>query len=620
MSFLVTSIDPPSAVTTGETAELEIILTANPAPSAGQYQEYIAKLTIGGEDIRIRGCEWSRQRDSIGVDCGFTLADINDRALITPTSSLTFQIGIKSGGVTTWKQIASLQRLSERSFDVVNDTFTFKSISGVAEKLNKAPGRPFMMYDPDRVPFDSTKIEKLYDAEGRIYEVEEIIVPGLTLYDVFEEVFVNRCGFSSYWTDIEDYPVPQLAVAVNETFLGALNPLIEPFCAPGEEGPMLVEVDGELKIYDTSRSKPVGFPHPRDMTVWGCSGFSLTSEFSDVEAVRMVFTVPDTWDYVTNRIVVTNLPTGDNLFTLHVENIFELRSYFQPDLIMDERVQFVWDYVSTLLGTMVSQEIVSNTFDRYGRETLSHIRRWARVPDGVTLGVAIPVNPDEEEFQATEYAPHPSKLGRQYQRSVTRNFSGSISSNFDNPYLGEAFRQPLRLAHWGGNADVGVDIEQGFTRTFMEHVTPHRNGQVTRQVIDYDHVRDLPVVQKREPAVGDVSLNGNNSRSRDILVTLDGAEYTGSGRVIDMYTGPIPPHMALELVRRRMAKMLTAPQKVALNIIGVDPDVEIGEEFSSSDKLDQIEGDFVCVGFSGQGVNLGTENAEWSMSVEGSEI
>jgi hypothetical protein len=98
----------------------------------------------------------AKAKRAIGIDCGFTLADIADRSLIAADSSLTFQIGIVRAGVTTWYTIASLQKLSQRSFQVAGDTFSFRSISGVSDKLNTSPVVPFLMYDPNKVPFDAS--------------------------------------------------------------------------------------------------------------------------------------------------------------------------------------------------------------------------------------------------------------------------------------------------------------------------------------------------------------------------------------------------------------------------------------------------------------------------------
>jgi hypothetical protein len=619
MPFVITSLEPPLPLTIGETAELTIILTATQPRSSRNYQEYIPRLTIGGEPVNIRACNWRKDKGAIGVDCGFTLADIADRALIAADASLTFEVGIKEQGITTWKTIAALQRLSQRSFNISGDTLTFQSVSGVTEKLNTSPIVPFIMYDPDKVLFDAAAVDKLYDTEGRIYPVEAIPISGLMIYDIFQEIFVERCGFESYWTDIENCPVSQISVDVTDTFLGALNPIIEPFAAPNEEGPLFVEVDGELKIFDTSKFIPAGFPTPRDLTIWGCSSLSINTAYSDVVAAKMVFSVPNSWDFATNRISVSNLPTGNGLFTLSVQNIWELRSFAEPEVVMDERLQFAWEYVSTILGLQVSQEIQTFFFDSYARPLTSTIERWARLPDGSGPSTFIGHDPDEVEVQLIGYAQHPSRIGRQFQQSITRTIAGRIAVDADNPYLDSPFRQPLRLAHWVGNANEGITVEQGNLRTYKESVAPQRNGQVIRSIVDYDHVRDLPITSRREPQVADVSLNGDNSKSRDVIVTETGAAYTG-GRVITIHTGPLPIEIATPLVRRKLRKMRTLSQEASLNIIGVDPTVAAGAMFAASDKLEEVEGNFLCTAYSGSGENLGTAEAVWSMTVEGMEI
>jgi hypothetical protein len=625
MPFLVTSQQLPIPLTTGETADLTILFTALNPEAGRNVQEFIPKLTIDGDDIDIRACNWQKQRGAIGIDCGFTLADIADRNLVDADSSLTFQIAVVRAGVPTWYTIASLQKLSQRSFQVSGDTFSFRSISGVSDKLNTSPAVPFLMYDPDKVPFDADAIEKLYDTEGREYDVEAIAFPGLMVSDVLEEFFVNRCGFDGVWTDIEDFSVKQISVDVTETYRDALAPIIEPFCAPNDDGPLYAEKDGVLKIFDTSRFIPEGFPQPRDLTIFGCSDLSIDTTYSDVVAAKMVFSVPETWDYTTNRIKVINIPigndpdSGDILFKLTVENYWQMRSHAIPDVVLDERLQFAWEYISTVLGLDVSQEVLTHFFDKYARPNLTITERWSRLPDGSGTSTFIGTDPDEREVQYFNYAQNPNKVGRQFQQSITRQITGRISVDADNPYLGAPFKQPLKLAHWVGNANEGITVEQGSLRTYQEIVKPQRNGQVTRKIIDFDHVRKLPIVSRTDAQVADVSLNGDNSRSRDIIVTEDGSEYTG-GRIVSIFVGPIPPEIAIPLVRRKLRKMRELSRQASLNIMGFDPTVEIGAAFAASDKLAQVEGNFVCEAFSGSGENLGTPEFRWSMNVEGSQI
>jgi hypothetical protein len=521
-------------------------------------------------------------------------------------------------GVTTWRTIADLQKLSQRSFSIAGDTFSFRSVSGVADKLNTAPATPFIIYDPDKVPFDATVIEKLYDTEGREYAVEAIEFPNLTLYDVFEEIFVNRCGFDGYDPNgIPNFPVPQLAVGIGETYLDALNQYIEPFGSPNSDGPLFTESNNIISIHDMSQEIPAGFPAPRDLTVFGCSEVSINASFGDVAAAKMVFSVPDTWDFATSRLEVSNLPAGDNLLRLLVKNIFELRSFFQPDLVMDLREQLYWEYLYTLSGGTVSQDVVTKYYDKYAREGTAISERWIPLPGDTYVNPFD--DPTETETQHTFYSQHPTKIGRQYQSSIVRETVGKISVDADNPYRGDPFRQELKLAHWAGNHPEGATIENGTLRTVEQQYTPYRNGQVSRKTTDYSHVRELPLAKRNEPAVADISLNGANSRSREMLVTEDGSEYT-TGRVVTIHVGPIPLQYAVPLVRRKLRKMTSLQQEATLNIIGYDENIDVGIPFAASDKLYEIEGNFICVGYSGSGEIDANGVATWNMSVEGIEI
>jgi hypothetical protein len=204
-------------------------------------------------------------------------------------------------------------------------------------------------------------------------------------------------------------------------FATPLAPIIEPFSAPGSDGPLYAEKDGVLRIFDTSQFIPAGFPQPRDLTIFGCSELSIDNTYSDVVAAKMVFSVPDVWDYTTNRITVLNVPIGNDpvsgeiLFKLTVENFIQGRLYAVPGAILDEKLQFSFEYVRTTLEEIdVSREVLTNTFDKYSRPSISTIERWSRLPDGSGPDAFIGTNPDEREVQYFAYAQDPRKIGRQF--------------------------------------------------------------------------------------------------------------------------------------------------------------------------------------------------------------
>jgi len=626
MSFVITGFALPEPITTGEEATFTIRLTAYEARATRNVQEIIPRLTVyggrlpeEGEEIRIRACSWQKAEGATGIDCSFTLADVNDREFITKSTSLTFEIGLKENGTTTYKTIASLNKLSQVAFQIAGNTFSFQTVSGVTDKLNASPAVPLMIYDPDKVPFNADEIEQLQDTEGREYEIEAIAVTGLTIYDLFQEIFVNRCGFADYWTNIPNFAVPQLSVDITETYADALNQWIEPFSAPGSDGPLLTETDDVVSIHDTSLLIPADFPTPRDLTVWGCSEAAISAAYSDVEAAKMFYSIPSTFDYTTNLMETSNLPIGDGLWRFSFTNTLEFRSFAQPLIVMDKQLQAVWEYTyRDSLANPVTQEQVTNFFDRYARLRSTLTDRWALLPDETSAPAFIGTDPTEHEEQQFTYAQHPNSLGRQYQQSITKSLTGRIMVDANNTYRGDPFRQNLRLAHWAGNAEEGFTIADGPLRNYQETVSPGRNGQVQRRITDYDMVRDLPMSQRREAQVGDVSLNGNNTITRDLIVTEDGSEFTG-GKVVQFSVGPIPLDISIPLVRRKLVRLRETRASASLNIIGFDPTIEAGITFAASDLEEQIEGNFICTAFSGS-AEMTREGMQCSMAVSAVEI
>jgi hypothetical protein len=93
---------------------------------------------------------------------------------------------------------------------------TFADIVG--DRWNRAPRQPLHLYDPQKIdapePDAITRASVQNNLGGEVVDVYQAI-SGLSLFDVLDAAYVTGCGFDSYVTNIENFPVEEATFSLS---------------------------------------------------------------------------------------------------------------------------------------------------------------------------------------------------------------------------------------------------------------------------------------------------------------------------------------------------------------------------------------------------------------------
>ena len=197
-----------------------------PRPTGGKA--YDARLTVDGDVLLIKSYSFKRGKDTIRHELAIELAHPEDGALITRNSQITFELGIASHPFTsfTYKTILSTGYANESSWEIRPpndgaDTFTFVGLTDTQQKLNRTPPNNLVLYDPTLIDVDASDFRVIYDDYGRAFETELFPISGMTMEDVFDEIFVERCGFTQWKSNlpVEDWRISRIDFNAGEAYL-----------------------------------------------------------------------------------------------------------------------------------------------------------------------------------------------------------------------------------------------------------------------------------------------------------------------------------------------------------------------------------------------------------------
>src|SRR5690606_30446795 len=120
---------------------------------------------------------------------------------------IKFEIGVWNGSDWTWTTELDLGETQSSNYTLTRDrdTFSFTGVPSVRAKLAQTPANSVVIYNSQRETLSSADFEPIPDTEGNLYHTQLVPIAGLTLYNLFHQVFVIRCGFSSFQTNIPNF-------------------------------------------------------------------------------------------------------------------------------------------------------------------------------------------------------------------------------------------------------------------------------------------------------------------------------------------------------------------------------------------------------------------------------
>jgi hypothetical protein len=616
MAFIIEEASPPT-ITTPTTTEWCIVADLQPSDSA-RYKEIVTELTIDAVEFQVIEYAYNENPNGIGASCSFTLADCTERVSITRNSVVNFRIGKVVSAVTTWEKTMNAQRVASFSYNELERTYSLETVSGLADKFNLAPETDLMIYDPDRSPFDATQVESLFDTSGVEYAVEDFPIEDLDLEQLNDEIWVNRCGFTSVVCTYPNFIIKQRSFPMGASYWESFRDIF-PSLAP----PVVEEIGGVLYILDPTAALPSGFPAPPELTLTGTINYTLNGNYSTADAVRMTFQ-DALWDYTENDISVSNEVTtadtdGFTYNTNIITNHWVYKHSSRPNAVVKRELQaeFRDTYRNPGLDHF-KETILTNTFDEYGR--ISRVTRVNNelVPDLENEGDEVWQENVTTEILNAEYGQHPYRMDAQYQKKLSRILTGLTVEDATNTYLGSTFKQSFRDAHRAGNLNSDQTYAANKTlRTFTEKFSPTRDGQIKRDFDGFDNVRGVEMDYLSEPRTGAAELDGNNSKQQTLIVLPADGDTKGDGTFIDLDIKEMPLDDGIPLARRVLKKLTEYPATFTGTQVGaVDFRVRRGWIFEAKDVNNVSHGYFMVEGYAGQG----SVNGGHTLQIQASQV
>lgn len=192
-----------------------------------------------------------------------------------------------------------------------------------------------------------------------------------------------------------------------------------------------------------------------------------------------------------------------------------------------------------------------------------------------------------------------------------------IAIDAENKYLEADFTQDLQEADKAGNIADGMTSAFVPTKTKIESFHSRRNGQIEREITVIDHLRGTVPEDEADTQTGDISLNGELSEARSIVVLRSGVTIANKRNPIEVLPiGPMPLQFGKSLAARKLAQQFEDLFDAQTEVPGFEETLDRGVYFSLPDRNGSL-GNFLTEGFTVTGDSGGIRTAIESTKVNG---
>jgi hypothetical protein len=577
--------------------------------AANRFTHWMPRLKVDGTEVFLRDEPITVDEDenSIGKTLTFSLLKVSDKSLMTSDASVDFGIGQRIAGV--WDESTFVTLMSGAKVQSVNETIegppnnpkdrvSVTITSAGAEKLNTTSETGTIIYDPNRVTVSESDFKTIYDKDGQAYSPEVIAVPNLDLAYLFNYVFVTKCGFDSYQTDLpaDDYPIERFDVPFGGRFCDGLKSFI------GMYGPPAYRIEGNtIGVWDTTIPHPSGFPAPKEITLDVVANqLNLSQEKLKLDALMLHFIgVEYNYDEITVRHDDSNTTPSKNTTVATRRSIMEFRKFtLDGGTVVVHEVLWIEDKTTTINGT--DSEIVSESYEFDTAFEVAARQKFtrSRLPnlDGTTSATVQSAENEREKFlvQAHPYKPRSRYVAR---RELQRD--GLITVDADNPDVyGNPAKQAAKIADRSNNTADGQTYEWGSLAAEYETAEPLKDTIVRVRIFKTDEVKDQVTLDKTEIRAGEIGINGRSSQEQVMPVFAVDNATRSLEQTQDFYVGPLPLKYALPLAKRVLVNKQTKNQDVTLPVIGYDPSLRKDFAIAPKDRDGVSLGNFLIKGVS----------------------
>lgn len=583
------------------------------------------RFSINGAEVPISNYSVDFPEKAAGCVVQVTLAQVLDKSLCTADAVYKFELAKWSAGDWRWRTIIDTGKLQSSSLRIgfadrkKTDSFSLSTFEPVANRLGKSPLRELIVYDPYRVAENEISSEIEYDTEGTALTVEQKGIFGLTLYKLFAEVFIERCGFAAWKTNIPDSAVKQANFSLGATFMNG----IAPHCGVFE--PDFTMLGETLWVRDTTTFIPAGFPAPARLTIDDFEEAGVTQEIDRLDAFRVIFNEDkEDWDFFRTVVVVLPVSETGSVFDENYSKTVlrrTSRKYYRnsaPDVSVKEDLI---KEVRTTSGTFNVKGVVTEEFkyDGFGRQIKSYKKTETQVPVEGDLTASNFLELTEEETTTITYAAHPFEPSKQVQQKVVSEKKAKISVDATNQYRGKDFRQALVVADKSGNVTDDSTFDYGPTEKTTKTLEVLPNKQVRVNIVREDLINDRLDFDFSEVVYGEIGARANGRTSKVTVFETPGAGFTGYGRE-DLAVGELPLPSAIALARRKLKRRRIGGYDLDAQCAGLELYMDRGANYTLIDREEGELGTFSVKGFRFTGANLKTKAEAHKTTFRGRKI
>lgn len=566
---------------------------------------WLPRLKVDGTEVLIKDeATVSESESEIGQTLNITLLNPADKSLFTSDASIDFGLGQRIYGdwdESTFETLLTGALVSSVSSSIVGppnnpkDEVQISIVSIVADRLSKTSERGLIIYDSNRVTVNVGDLKPIFDADGVVYTPEVMAVPGLTLGALFQEIFIARCGFDAFHTDLPifDWPIQRYEVKLGQRFFDGLKGFI------GCYSPAITQLDGDIWITDTTIVQPSGFPAPREINLDRPISIQTGSERQRLDAMLINYSgIENNYDFTDIRFEYPEATNGST----HTETeriIIQFKKIVNPTLpAVIIRDQLNIENKRTFLND-VEIDHASKVYEFDNKVRVTEIRNIVekRLPD--TSDVTAPpflqrVLEENDEYQ---YAPHPFKPQQDIVSRRTYRSSGIVAVDAVNTLPdGSPVLMDLTTATRSGNISVDQTFDFRSLKFREETAEPQLNGTVRTRVFQVDELTGLVDVDYVEDRVGEVSLSSQTTSSDQMLVFADAGASRSVDRVEEFSIGELPLKYGIPLVRRIIKQRQADAGSIAIPVLGYDKTLQKGTPISPVDRNGSSIGTFLITG------------------------
>lgn len=595
-------------------------IAANPFSA----KTYGGRVKNGSDILPVKRIVINAPRGSLGKTVEVELADKNIN-LAAKNGNYKVEVG-KANNISdplTWTTILENAELNTRSHTKawLNYQLSFGIISPLSDKLNLSPLENLIVFDPVKISVSIDEIENISDIDGNVIATNLQPINALNLYQLLNIAFVSGCGFSEVKTNVPNFQLTRCDFTIFQSWYDAVKAFLGIFeTVVFAVGDVLWIVDKTQPIPDDFEPRSIS---PDDFINWQqtipsvkpIDGFILQYIESNVNSNAST----DRLEQPPNIVLAGSFGSDDYSYK-EIERTW--RDYYhtdKPNVVLDSILLRSKETTYKGLTTIINRDTETYSYDAQGKRRNTQKVSEKLVPDLNNSG-ALSLLTVQTINQSCFYKPDRFNPRMMAPDKTITNSSGLIAVDSENKYFDQDFKQSVDDAHKAGNLKEGMTFENGSIKTIVETFIQLGNGQVQVITESVDFVRNISNTSNNT-RVADLSVNSLSGKQKSLIIWKEGqsaASRDGNG-FESLFVGELPLFFAIPFAERKHIQREARLEDGTIEVFGFEESIDKGVYFGVSDENGDLIGNFICEGYSAEGIAVG-DGMEWRMRIDVTQV